>query len=130
MNIPRWHYARAAVGVAAPLVALSVMVSSAAAVGAFAVGACGAYGYAYAFHSVAQARITALRKCAGRGCRLVGVIRHGCAALVIDSRNACGSYGWAIHARLGSAENSAMRRCYQFGGRTCVVRAFVCDRKD
>ena len=30
---------------------------------------------------------------------------------------------------MGKAENSSMRRCYEFGGHNCVVRAWVCDEK-
>ncbi len=104
-------------------------VSAAAAAGAFAVGACGAYGYGYDFHNATDARSAALKKCAGSACKIVGVMRRGCAAMAIDAKNPCGSYGWAINSHLGKAENASMRRCYQFGGRNCVVRAWACDEK-
>ena len=29
----------------------------------------------------------------------------------------------------GKAENDSLRRCYEFGGRDCVVRAWACDEK-
>ncbi len=105
------------------------MIGAAGAAGAFAVGSCGAYGYGYGFRTVASARIAALRKCAGRRSRIVGVIRRSCAAMAIDVRNPCGSYGWAVDARLGRAENLSMRRCYQYGGHTCAVRAWACDER-
>jgi hypothetical protein len=104
-------------------------IAAAAAAGAFAVGACGAYGYGYDFPKVMDARSAALKKCAGRSCKVVGVIRRGCAAMAVDARNLCGPYGWAINTHLGKAENASMRRCHDFGGRECVVRAWACDEK-
>jgi len=108
---------------------LIASIGVAAAAGAFAVGACGAYGYGYDFRNVADARIAAMKRCAGGDCRIVGVIRRGCAAMAVDAKNPCGSYGWAITSHLGRAENASMRRCYQFGGHACVVRAWACDEK-
>jgi hypothetical protein len=98
------------------------------AAGAFAVGACGAYGYAFDYEQVAQARAAAAHKCSG-SCKIVGEIRHGCAALAIDVKHPCGSFGWAVNPHLGKAENASLHRCYQFGGRDCVVRAWACDEK-
>jgi hypothetical protein len=114
--------------IAAGLLAL-VAVSEARAAGALAVGACGAYGYGYDYRKVAAARSAAMKKCAGKACKIVGDIRHGCAAMAVDARNPCGSYGWAISSHLGKAENASLRRCYQYGGHDCVVRAWACDEK-
>ncbi len=99
------------------------------AAGALAVGTCGAYGYGYDFRKVADARAAAMRKCTGNGCKIVGTIRRGCAAMAVDVRHPCGSFGWAIDSHLGRAENLSLRRCYEFGGKDCVVRAFTCDEK-
>lgn len=99
------------------------------AAGALAVGACGAYGYGYDFHKVADARTAAMKKCSGTGCKVVGDIRRGCAAMAIDAKQPCGSFGWAINSHLGKAENASLRRCYEFGGHDCVVRAWACDEK-
>jgi hypothetical protein len=104
-------------------------VGAAHAAGAFAVGVCGAYGYGFDFRKVSDARAAALKKCTGGSCKLVGDMRKGCAAIAIDAKNPCGSYGWAIESHLGRAENASMRRCFQFGGRECVVRAWACDEK-
>lgn len=104
-------------------------VAAADAAGAFAVGACGAYGYSFDFRKVAPARAAAMKKCSGRGCRIVGIMRRACAALSVDAGNPCGAYGWAIESHLGKAENAATHRCYQYGGHTCVVRAWACDEK-
>jgi hypothetical protein len=99
------------------------------AAGAFAVGACGAYGYGYDYRKVADARVAAMKKCSGHGCKVVGEIRRGCAAMAVDAKQPCGSFGWAISSHLGKAENASLRRCYEFGGKDCVVRAFACDEK-
>jgi len=111
-------------------IALSVAAMGAAnAAGALAVGVCGAYGYGFDYGKLTDARTAALHKCAGGHCRVVGVIRKGCAAMAVDAKNPCGSYGWAINSHLGKAENASMRRCAQFGGHECVVRAWACDEK-
>jgi len=120
--------ARAAV-TAALLFAAFDAIGAAHAAGALAVGTCGAYGYGYDYRKLTDARAAAMKQCAGAGCKIVGALRHGCAALAIDAKAPCGSYGWAINAHLGKAENASLRRCYEFGGRDCVVRAFACDEK-
>ena len=104
-------------------------ISAAGAAGAFAVGACGAYGYGFDFRNLTDARAAALKKCNGSNCQIVGDMRRGCAAMAVDAKNPCGSFGWAINSHLGKAENASMRRCAQFGGHACMVRAWACDEK-
>jgi Domain of unknown function (DUF4189) len=108
---------------------LAAALAAAEAAGALAVGACGAYGYGFDYHKVADARAAAMSKCSGGSCRIVGVVRRGCAAMAVDAKNPCGSFGWAINSHLGKAENASMRRCVEFGGHDCVVRAWACDEK-
>ena len=108
---------------------LIAAIGAAHAAGAFAVGACGAYGYGYDYRKVTAARAAAMKKCSGNGCKVVGDIRRGCAALAVDAKHPCSSYGWALNSHLGKAENISLRRCDEFGGRDCVVRAFACDEK-
>ena len=108
---------------------LIAALGAAHAAGALAVGACGAYGYGYDFRKIADARVAAMRKCTGSACKIVGTIRRGCAAMAVDAKRPCGSFGWAIDPHLGRAENLSLRRCYEFGGKDCVVRAFACDEK-
>jgi uncharacterized protein DUF4189 len=108
---------------------LFAMIGAAEAAGAFAVGVCGAYGYGFDFRNVTEARAAAMKKCTGGVCKLVGDMRKGCAAIAIDAKNPCGSFGWAIESHLGRAENTSMRRCSEFGGHECVVRAWACDEK-
>jgi len=117
---------------ARPVAAASFLMAAFAAAhaaGAFAIGACGAYGYGYDFRKVTDARVAALKKCSGNACKVVGTIRRGCAAMAVDAKHPCGSFGWAIDSHLGKAENLSLRRCYEFGGKDCVVRAFACDEK-
>jgi hypothetical protein len=108
---------------------LVAMIGAAGAAGALAVGACGAYGYGFDYSKVEAARAAALSKCSGGNCKVVGVVRRGCAAMAVDAKNPCGSFGWAINSHLGKAENASMQRCVEFGGRDCVVRAWACDEK-
>ncbi len=97
------------------------------AAGALAIGACGAYGFAYDYAKEAAASQAALGKCAG-GCKVVPV-KRACGAIAIDGKNACGAHGYAVAARLGEAQNTALRQCYEHGGKDCVVRAWACDAK-
>ena len=108
---------------------LAAVVGAADAAGALAVGSCGAYGYGFDYAKETDARTAAMRKCAGGKCRVVGTLRRACAAMAVDAKNPCGSFGWAIDSHLGKAENISMRRCVQFGGHDCVVRAWACDEK-
>ena len=103
------------------------MGASAQAAGALAVGACGAYGFAYDFAREEAANRAALQKCTGE-CKVVPVMR-ACGAIAIDGKNACGAHGYAVARRLGEAQNSALRQCYEYGGKECVIRAWACDAK-
>ncbi len=108
---------------------LMTVIGGAHAAGALAVGTCGAYGYGFDFHNVADARVAAMKKCSGASCKVVADIRRGCAAMAVDAKQPCGSFGWATSPHLGKAENASLRRCYEFGGHECVVRAWACDEK-
>jgi hypothetical protein len=110
-------------------VCLALAPVAAQAAGALAVGKCGTYGFAYDFKGEQAARSAALKKCSGAECKVVTAMRRNCAALAVDGRNFCGSYGFAAAARLGPAQNSALQQCYRYGGKDCVIRAFVCDAK-
>lgn len=108
--------------------AMLVTVRTARAAGALAVGACGAYGEAFDFRTMALARQHALSKCKGE-CRVVATVKRGCAALAVDYANACGGEGWGKASRLGAAQNEALRGCYRDGAKDCVIRTFFCDAK-
>ena len=124
-----FKFARNCAVVVASFGLLVAAIGTAEAAGALAVGVCGAYGYGFDFRNEIDARAAALSKCTGGKCRVVGVVRRGCAAMAVDAKNPCGSFGWAINSHLGKAENASMRRCVEYGGRDCVVRAWACDEK-
>ena len=106
-----------------------VAVNTARAAGARAIGACGAFGEAYDFHTVDEARKSALAKCQNDTCRVVTVANRGWAAFAVDFTNPCGAHGWGKGPRLGRSQNEALRSCYKDGGNECVIRTFFCDAK-
>ena len=108
---------------------LATAIGAANAAGALAVGACGAYGYGFDYSTDTAARGAAMKKCVGAHCRVVGALHRACAAMSVDAKNPCGSFGWAIDSHLGKAENISMRRCVEYGGHDCVIRAWACDEK-
>jgi hypothetical protein len=105
----------------------SRFVTEAWAAGAFAIGKCGAYGQAYDYADDAGARAAALKRCKG-DCTAV-TMKRACAALSIDMKNPCGALGYAVQPKISSSLNAATRKCYEFGGRECVIRAWACDAK-
>jgi hypothetical protein len=111
------------------LALLGIGVIDAGAAGALATGQCGAYGYAFDDGSAKSAEHRAMAECRGKACRVVATVRRACAAFAIDGGNVCGPNGWATARTLGRAQNAASRHCYQFGGRNCVIRAWMCDAK-
>jgi hypothetical protein len=97
------------------------------AAGAFAIGKCGAYGQAYDYAGEANARAAALKQCKG-DCTAV-TMKHACAALAIDIANPCGAHGYAVKPQIAHSLNTATKKCYEFGGKECVIRAWACDAK-
>jgi uncharacterized protein DUF4189 len=108
---------------------LGMSVPAGQAAGAMAVGQCAAYGYAFDFAKADAARVAAQNKCVGRDCKVVMLLKRSCAAFAIDGHQPCGPHGFASARRLGEAENVALKSCYQYGGKDCVIRAFACDVK-
>ena len=102
-------------------------VTESSAAGAFAIGKCGAYGQAYDYAGEANARAAALKQCKG-DCTAV-TMKRACAALAIDMTNPCGAHGYAVKPPISSSLNAATRKCYDFGGKECVIRAWACDAK-
>ncbi len=97
------------------------------AAGALAVGKCGAYGQAYDYPAEDAARVAALKQCKG-SCEAV-VMKRACAALSLDMANPCGARGYAVESRISNTLNAAMKKCYDSGGKECVIRAWACDAK-
>jgi Domain of unknown function (DUF4189) len=120
---------RRALIVFATLAALagSQIVTPSHAAGAFAIGQCGAYGQAYDYPAENVARAAARKQCKG-DCTAV-TMKRACAALSIDMTNPCGAHGYAVKPHISSSLNEATRKCYEFGGRECVIRAWACDAR-
>jgi len=97
------------------------------AAGALAVGKCGAYGQAFDYKRQDAAIAAARKQCRG-DCTVV-TIRRACAALAIDMKNPCGAFGYAVEPRISSALNAASKKCYAYGGKECVIRAWACDAR-
>jgi hypothetical protein len=91
------------------------------------VGSCGAYGHAYDFRDARAAMQAAQNQCKG-ACKTVPM-RRACAAFSVDMANPCGAHGYAVASRISTAQNNAMRNCYKFGGKECVIRAWACDAR-
>jgi hypothetical protein len=106
---------------------LIVTCPCAQAAGALAIGQCGAYGQAFDYKTSTAAIDAALAQCQGK-CTTVTMTR-ACAALSIDMANPCGAHGYAVAPRIAGAQNTALKNCYKFGGKECVIRAWACDAK-
>jgi hypothetical protein len=98
------------------------------AAGAFAIGKCGAYGQAYDYAGEAGALAAARKQCKGE-CTTTVTMRRACAAFSVDMTNPCGAHGYAVKPRISNSLNEATRKCYQFGGKECVIRAWACDAR-
>ena len=106
----------------------SRFVTEAWAAGAFAMGKCGAYGQAYDFAGEADALAAARKQCKGE-CTTTVTMKRACAAFSVDMTNPCGAHGYAVNSRISNSLNEATRKCYQFGGKECVIRAWACDAR-
>ena len=98
------------------------------AAGAFTIGKCGAYGQAFDYAGEADARAAARKQCRG-DCPTTLTMKRACAALAVDIANPCGAHGYAVKPHISSSLNAATRKCYEFGGKECVIRAWACDAK-
>jgi hypothetical protein len=97
------------------------------AAGAFAIGKCGAYGQAFDYAGEAGALAAARKQCKGECTTLT--MKRACAAFSVDMTNPCGAHGYAVNPRISNSLNEATRKCYEFGGKECVIRAWACDAK-
>jgi hypothetical protein len=105
----------------------SRFITETSAAGAFAIGKCGAYGQAYNYAGEKMARAEALKHCKGKCTALT--MKRACVALAVDMANPCGAHGYAVKPRISSSLNEATRKCHEFGGKECVIRAWACDAK-
>lgn len=97
------------------------------AAGALAIGKCGAYGQAFDYPAEQGARSAALKQCKGN-CTAV-TMKRACAAFSLDMTKPCGAHGYAVAPRISRALNEATKKCYAFGGKECVIRAWACDAR-
>jgi len=109
------------------VVGTSRFASESWAAGAFAVGKCGAYGQAYDYAAEAGALAAAKKQCKGECTTLT--MKRACAALAVDMANPCGAHGYAVKHRISTSLNAATKKCYEFGGKECVIRAWACDAR-
>jgi hypothetical protein len=117
---------RRAIIVIALLMSVGVM-DVAAAAGALAVGKCGAYGQAFDYPAQDAALAAARKQCKGE-CTTV-TMKRACAAFAVDMKNPCGAHGYAVAPRISSSLNQATKKCYDYGGKECVIRAWACDAR-
>jgi hypothetical protein len=109
------------------VVGASRFVTETWAAGAFAVGKCGAYGQAYDYAAEAGALAAAKKQCKGECTTMT--MKRACAAFAVDMANPCGAHGYAVKPRISNSLNEATRKCYEFGGKECVIRAWACDAR-
>jgi hypothetical protein len=109
------------------ILTLGLLTAPSHAAGALAVGKCGAYGQAFDYKRQDAAIAAARKHCKG-DCTVV-TMRRACAALAIDMKNPCGAFGYAVESRISSALNAASKKCYAYGGKECVIRAWACDAR-
>jgi hypothetical protein len=97
------------------------------AAGALAVGKCGAYGQAIDYPAEGAALAAARKQCKGT-CTTVAM-KRACGALAVDMMNPCGAHGYAVKPQISASLNEATKKCYEFGGKECVIRAWACDAR-
>ena len=102
------------------LVGASRFITETRAAGAF-------YGQAYDYAGEPAARVAALKQCKG-DCTAV-IMKRACAALAIDMANPCGAHGYAVKPHISGSLNAATKKCYDSGGKECVIRAWACDAR-
>jgi hypothetical protein len=113
--------------IALSLSAFLFLPSAVHAAGALAVGKCGAFGQAFDYPAEETALAAARKQCKGE-CTTV-TMHRACAALAVDMKNPCGAHGYAVAPKISSSLNAATKKCYDFGGKECVIRAWACDAK-
>jgi hypothetical protein len=82
----------------------------------------------YDYPSSEAAQAAAIEKC-GDTCKKVVTTNKGRVALAVDGRKPCGPNGYVNAPKLGAAQNTALQHCYKYGGKDCVIRAWICDGK-
>jgi hypothetical protein len=68
-----------------------------------------------------------MKQCKGE-CTAV-TMKRACAAFSVDMTNPCGPHGYAVDSKISRSLNAATRKCYEYGGKECVIRAWACDAR-
>jgi Domain of unknown function (DUF4189) len=118
---------RRAIWVALSLALAAPAAGPTLAAGALAVGKCGAYGQAIDYPAEAAALAAARKQCKGT-CTTVAM-KRACGAFAVDMMNPCGAHGYAVKPQISASLNEATKKCYDFGGKECVIRAWACDAR-
>jgi hypothetical protein len=121
------EFARRAIFAVALIFVSAGVTGPAQAAGAFAIGKCGAYGQAIDYPAEQGALAAARKQCKGQ-CSTV-TMKKACAAFAVDMTNPCGAHGYAVKPQISTSLNAATKKCYDFGGKECVIRAWACDAK-
>ena len=121
------EFARRAIFAVALIFVSAGVTGPAQAAGAFAIGKCGAYGQAIDYPAALAALAAARKQCKGQ-CTTV-TMKRSCAAFAVDMTNPCGAHGYAVKPQISTSLNAATKKCYDFGGKECVIRAWACDAK-
>jgi Domain of unknown function (DUF4189) len=98
------------------------------AVGALAVGKCGAFGTSWNYPNEILAHGAALTNCPDPSCQIYATVRDSCAALAYDP-NGC-AWGTDIRSNKPQAEAGALATCRSYGGDSCVVATSFCDKAE
>ena len=120
------RFARRAI-FAVALIFAAAGLAPAQAAGAFAIGKCGAYGQAIDYPAEPAALAAARKQCKGRCSTMT--MKKACAAFAVDMTNPCGAHGYAVKPQISTSLNAATKKCYDFGGKECVIRAWACDAR-
>jgi hypothetical protein len=84
------------------------------------------YGYSYNYNNIADARARALKEC-GNNCTVVLTFKNTCAAFAADQTQDNGASGWGYATSKEEAQQTALKFCAQYGGKSCLVRVWACE---
>ena len=56
-------------------------------------------------------------------------MKRACAAFAVDVANPCGAHGYAVKPKIFSSLNAATKKCCEYAGKECVIRAWACVAK-
>jgi hypothetical protein len=84
------------------------------------------YGFSYNYNNIVDARARALKEC-GNNCTVVVTFQNTCAAFAADQSQDNGATGWGYAPSKEEAQQTALKYCGQYGGKSCLVRVWGCE---